>query len=227
MRYNLPRVELFHDCLVVALDSIMFMIHNLTNKTIVLSDLRAEIGPRKIVDLERIIERDRIDKSGDLRIALKTKRLILGKHSVIRFNKTAKTEVKVIERTIEKTIEKHNTIEKMDEDSLLAKMKLMLEEHSSKKQDVDIEDKIERAMRTNAQELIGSIRDQINSIQITAAPQESDINDLPIDPAQFAELASRAIEKTSEELEVNTVKKNKSIKIKNTRNLDDLASELD
>lgn len=55
----------------------MYIVLNLTNKIIYLSDIKAEIQPNKPLDLENVTSLDNIKKSLDLDLALRTKRLAL------------------------------------------------------------------------------------------------------------------------------------------------------
>ncbi|KKM23190.1 hypothetical protein LCGC14_1617740, partial [marine sediment metagenome] len=99
---------------------------NLTNKAIILSDLRAEIGPHKMLDLEKVAERTAVDRSYDLRLALSTKRLRLCSQGVV--SKTSKPEVFVVEKIIEKHHHHESGQQGLDEARLAALMKkIMLE----------------------------------------------------------------------------------------------------
>ncbi len=58
-------------------DNVSYIVHNLTERTIILSDLQVEIGPHKKINLEKIADRAAVDRSCDLKLALKTKRISL------------------------------------------------------------------------------------------------------------------------------------------------------
>lgn len=201
----------------------MFIVHNLTTKTIILSDLRIEIGPRKILDLERVANRSAIDGSRDLKKAIAGRRLALTRHSIIQIDKpVAQPAPRVIERT---------TVQKIDEAQLSRLVKQAVAEQLQEGQleqpeQPDIEQTIKRAIVNNMGGLITSIRDQINNIQI-ARPTKSEPHDISIDPKQFAEISQKSVQKISEEIETGGQNKAKQIRIVNKKSASDLANELD
>lgn len=183
-----------------------------------LSDLRAEIGPRKVLDLELVMERSAIERSRDLRQALHSNCLRLIKHSVIRTpEKIVDPPVRVIEKTIER--------EKLDEKRLTKLIREVISDEMQNAPDrpVDVEDQIKRAVGNSVGDLVGSIRDQINSLQIN--PREENTLDTPIDPRQLADLQQKSINKISENIETGGDSKTQKIRIINP-NLRDLASEI-
>jgi hypothetical protein len=196
----------------------MFIVHNLTTRTIILSDLRVEIGPRKILDLELVTDRNSIDGSFDLKKAIAQRRLALTRHSIIQADKPA---VQPVPQVIEKT-----TVQKIDEAQLSRLIKQAVAEELQDQPHLDIEHTIQKAIVNNMGGLVSSIRDQINSIQI-AGPKKSENADLPIDPKQFAEISQESIRKISEGIETGGQNKAKPIRIVNKKSASDLANELD
>jgi len=196
----------------------MFIVHNLTTRTIVLSDLRVEIGPRKILDLELVTDRNAIDGSFDLKKAIAQRRLALTRHSIIQIDKPA---AKPVQQVIEKT-----TVQKIDEAQLTRLIKQAVAEELQDQPQPDIEHTIQKAIVNNMGGLVSSIRDQINNIQI-AKPEKAEAVDLPIDPKQFAEISQKSIQKISEDIETGGQNKAKQIRIVNKKSASDLANELE
>lgn len=191
----------------------MYIVHNLTNKTVILSDLRVEIGPRKVIDLERVAERITIERSRDLRQALNTRKLALTRHSVIKAPAKKTSEVQVVERVV-------NESSSLDENRIAEIVRKAVADEMKQKQD----DTVQKAMATTMGGLVSQIRDQINSIQI---PQQQDKQEpLPIDPAKFAEISQQSIERISEGIETSGGKQ-KRINIINKTDISNLASELE
>lgn len=175
----------------------MYTVRNLTDRVVTLSDIRVEIGPKRIVDLEQIVDRDKIDRSHTLRQALEQQILSVVKQTVVKthIQTGPKPEIRVIERTIERTIEKHNE----------TKMS-------------DIEDKIQKTIED-------TIKKSLSNLQIHQSNEQQVIETI-IDPAKLAELQQLSVSKISENIETNVNKQNKKISIINTKNIKDLASEL-
>ena len=191
-----------------------YVIHNLTKRTIVLSDLRAEIGPQKMLDLEKVAERTAIDRSYDLRLALNTKRLRLCSQGVV--SKTSKPEVLIVEKVIEKHHHHEPEQQGLDEARLTALMKRMLLEHQA----------VPQAVPADSSEQILQAMSALQA-KIDAMGGEDSSIDMPsIDPEKLAELQAKAIAKLSENIETGIKKPGKKVILKNTR-LGDLANELD
>ena len=194
----------------------MYLIRNLTSRTIILSDIRAEIGPYKILDLERVIARRDIEGSANLRDALTSKQLQFVKQTVVQLpgshsDVVEKTETRVIERTIEK----HS----LDEKRLKQLIREAVKDMGHKSPDTDIEKSVSNALTNSLGPLLESLR------KMGGLPEESIPGDV-IDPKQLAELQQRAIERMSENIDSDSIKTRKKIRITNTQNLNDLANEL-
>lgn len=181
----------------------MYLIRNTTSKTVILSDLRATIGPYKILDLEKISDRVNIERSYCLQVALKKKNLQLVKKTAI--------PVQVI-----------STIETIKQEFDEHKLKDMIRDVLNEKETENIEDSVSRALTKSVQPLIESIRDKIQS-----GPQPVHENKIEtnIDPTKLAELQQAAIEKMSESIDDQRIKQGKKIRIKNL-NPNQLADEL-
>jgi len=202
-------------------DTISYIVHNLTKRTIILSDLRAEIGPHKMLDLEKVAERNAIDRSYDLRTALTTKRLRLCSQGIV--SKTVKPEVLVVEKIIEKH-HHHETAtntQTLDEERLVALMTKIMRENQAAQPvaapAVDSSDKILEAM--------SALQSKIDSMG-GDDPEGVGIGMAAIDPERLAELQAKAISKISEGIQTGIKKTGKKVILKNT-NLGDLASELE
>ncbi len=192
----------------------------MTGKTVLISDLKAEIGPHKILDLEKVVDRASIDRSPNLRQALQTNRLRLVKHSVIKTKKQVVHEnVKIIEKTIER--------EKIDEARLARLIRSVIQEENTNNK--DIEDRVHKAIGGNLKEIVSDIRKEIQSgfsrVRIESPKEKNIVEESIVDPVKLAELQQNAIKKISEGIEISDTKKPKSIRLINKK-LDDLASEL-
>jgi len=199
-----------------------FVVHNLTKRTIVLSDLRAEIGPQKMLDLEKVAERNAIDRSYDLRTALGTKRLRLCSQGVI--STSPKPEVHVIEKLVEKhhhhhTEEHHHEKETLDEARILAMMRAIIKENQQSTV-------VTAGDNKQVLDAVAALQQQIQLLG-GSERKSSDVNLMPsIDPAKLAELTSRVVNKMSEGIETGNTKPGRRVILKNTR-LSDLADEFD
>lgn len=196
----------------------MYIVHNPTTKTIILSDLRAEIGPRKILDLEKITHRDAIDRSHALRQALNNNQLRLVKYSVVKTHVHRQSEepnIKIIER------------DKLDDNRLkdIIRQTIVEEMNKSANSNGNFEGTVKRVLSESVQDLKSSIRDQINNLNIVPNKgQDQEYEDI-IDPIKLAELKQQSIKKISEDIETNKKRENKKINIVNTK-ISDLADEL-
>ena len=196
-------------------DNISYVVHNLTKRTIVLSDLRAEIGPQKMLDLEKVAERTAIDRSYDLRLALDTKRIRLCSQGIV--STIAKPEVRVIEKVIEKHHHHKQEIQTIDEVRLAALMRRIMKENQEASQP---------APTDSSQQILRAMSALQAKIDAMGGEESSGINMPSIDPEKLAELQAKAINKMSESIETGIKKTGKKVILKNT-NLDDLANELE
>lgn len=188
-----------------------YIVHNLTKRTIVLSDLRAEIAPHKMLDLEKVADRAKIDRSYDLRTALQTSRLRLCSQGVV--SKATKPEVQVVEKVVEK--HHHHESQTLDEARLLALIQQAMQQSPRSRPQLD-----------SSQQILEAMADLQRKIEAIGGEEVKNI-DLPsIDPVKLAELQSKAIDKMSEDIETSNAKTGKRVILKNTK-LDDLASELE
>lgn len=201
---------------------LIFVVHNLTSRTIILSDLRAEVGPRKLLDLEKVANREDIDRSRDLKQALNSKKLALTRHSVVHANVNAKQPE--ITRVIEKTIEKTVSTPAFDEERLSALIKKAVEEQMQAQKTERIEDSVSKAVSKSLGGLVASIRDQINSVQVSNTQSKRDMTP-EIDPAKLAEISQKSVQKMSENIETGGSQKSRKINVVN-KNLNNLADEL-
>jgi hypothetical protein len=184
----------------------------MTNRTIVLSDLRAEFGPFKILDLEKVTTRDSIDQSMNLRQALAIGKLCLVKFSIVRGPKrtsennqnpgVSKNEMETIIRKVLSEQKTEPVVEPKDNTSQVSKI---------------VEDGMTK--------LMDSIRQEINNIRITGDSNNSRPDMPSIDEARLAEMQQKAIEKVSDNISGSVKQSQRKIMIKNQK-LDELASEL-
>lgn len=215
---NLLDAMLLSNAMITSLRSfnISYVVHNLTNRTIILSDLRAEIGPHKMLDLEKVAERAAVDRSYDLRLALNTKRLRLCSQGVV--SKTSKPEVLVVEKIIEKHHHHHHGEQQgLDEARLAALMKKIIIENQAAPQPVPV-DSSEQILQA-----MSALQAKIDAM----GDDGSSGTDMPsIDPEKLAELQAKAIDKISKNIETGIKKPGKKVILKNTH-LGDLANELE
>jgi hypothetical protein len=177
-----------------------------------LSDLRAEIKPHGILDLERVASRSAIDASLDLKHALKTKSVQLGRHTTVH----VKPSPQIIER--EKIVERE-----IDEHKLANIIRNVVSEEIGKIPQPEKHQEIVKPFDFN--DLFNQIRDQINSIKIKQEPQKS-LDTMGIKPEQFAEISQKSIDKITEDIETGKSQKKKVVQIINKDKLEDLAGQL-
>jgi len=172
-----------------------------------------------MLDLEKVADRAKIDRSYDLRLALNTSRLRLCSQGIV--SKTTKPEVQIIE--VEKVVEKHHHHHEqqpqsqppLDEARLLALIQQAVKQTSPQPQGTE-----------SNQQILDAMADLHKKIEAIRGDELKDL-DLPsIDPVKLAELQAKAIDKMSENIETGNKKTGKKVILKNTR-LGDLANELD
>lgn len=172
-----------------------------------------------MLDLEKVAERTAIDRSYDLRTAFGTKRLRLCSQGVV--SNTAKPEVQVVEKIVEKhhhyrTEEHHHEKEALlDEARILAMMRAVIKEHQPQQTVVESDNK-------QVLDAVAVLQQQIQAM----GGEESGDHMPSIDPVKLAELTSKAVDKVSEGIETGNIKPGRRVILKNTR-LGDLADELD
>jgi len=183
-----------------------------------LADLRAEIKPRGVLDLERVTSRVNIEASNDLRAALRSKILQLGRHSVIRIKEIVETEhttTKVVER--ERDLDESKIAEMV---RAAVKAEIQGQPQPDHKLD-DVNEVVRTAVTKGIDELMGSLRDRINSVQpATQQPQ----NEPVVDPEKIAAISQAAIEKIGGEIESGAPSLGK--KYKTSKSVRDLANDL-
>ncbi|MCK5850574.1 MAG: hypothetical protein KAH23_06625 [Kiritimatiellae bacterium] len=195
----------------------MYLVRNLTSRTIILSDIRAEVGPYKILDLERIISRKDIEASSNLRDALTSKQIQFVKQTVVRLPGTEEpervivSEPKVIERTIEKRGLDERALKRLIREAIY-------DMNRQSTNDVDVEKAVTDAISNSMGSLLDSIKKMSGQENVSSEPD--------IDPKQLAEIQQRAIERMSEDIDTETIKTRKKIRIKNEQDINDLANEL-
>lgn len=192
-----------------------YIVRNMTSRTVVLSDLRAEIGPYKILDLEKVALRDRIINSFDLNQALQTEKIMLVKHSVIYGPKRSDKNAS------------------FDKDQLVSAIREVMTEINAKKEEKPTEiqankephEDIDKIVKDNLSHFMNELRDQINSISISTESTNNDRSSEPtISPEQLAKLQEKHIKNVSQKIEAS-VKEGRKIKLKNDK-ISDLANEL-
>lgn len=169
-----------------------------------------------MLDLEKVARREAIDRSYDLRLALDTKRIRLCSQGVV--SKTAKPEVRVIEKIIEKHHHHETETQILDEARLAALMRKIMLEHQVAPAPAAATDASQQIL-----EAMNALQAKIDSM---GGNDSSSGTDMPsIDPEKLAELQANAIAKLSENIETGIKKPGKKVILKNTR-LGDLANEL-
>lgn len=173
-----------------------------------------------MLDLEKVAERSAIDRSYDLRLALKTSRVRLCSQGIT--SGKSRPEIKIVE--VEKIIEKHHHETSIDEDKLTALMRKIISEQNNSpviaEQPKDNSGQILDAM--------AALQEQISNIKVTgiAGSEDDSISMSSIDPVKLAEMQAKAIDKMAGNIETGNKKQSKRVVLKNT-NLNNLADELD
>ena len=175
--------------------------------------MKAEVGPRKVLDLELIASRESIERSLNLHQALKGKKLRLLKYSVV------KTHQKAIPTPVDtRPAIDENRLREMIQQTIVSEMQKNQPETTS-----DTE-AVRHIFTSGMKELQNSIREQLNNIQI-AGPAGAAKEEMDIDPVKLAELQQKAVEKMTGDIQTGGSQEGKKIKIVNA-NVKDLASEL-
>lgn len=189
-----------------------YIVHNLTNRTIVLADLRAEIGPKKMLDLEKVAARSDIDRSYDLRFALDSHRLRCCSTGIVSRN--SKPEIQVVEKVIEKHEVEHHHHESsgIDEMRLMAMMKRVMAEN--------------KPAAGDNQQVLDAVAALQKQLETMGGESGSESEGPSIAPELLADLQAKAVAKMSEDIETGNKKSGRKVILKNTR-LGDLADELD
>jgi len=209
----------------------MFLVQNTTRRTIILSDIRTEIGPRKVIDLERIVERQDLDKSRDLAFALKNKQLAIFRRTIIH-NKEGKQTIKMVpDADIVENIIKNHTISESKMRELIkdvlseSKQETIKEEEKTKKTDTVIDPEIQNSLQ-KLLKVVENIQSRPQQVIIKEKEDKLDSN-LSIDPAKLAELQKEPVKKLHDQLKGSTGKKSRKIKLDNFKDISKLANELE
>lgn len=195
-------------------NKVMYIVHNTSSKTVMLSDLRAEIKPMAILDLEKVAHREDIERSRDLKHALKTNKLQLGRHSVVR-------TVHIHDNTQPKD-------QGIDESRLASLIRQVVSEEMGKErqtnqvsqQNSNVDDM--KKVHDSVNELLMQIRDRINEPQ---SSPKAEADETHLDPEKIAELSQRSVQQISSGIETGGSQKKKKVQIIND-NLKNLADEL-
>lgn len=184
----------------------MYIVLNLTNRTLVIADLKIQIEPRKIQDLERIVPRETLERSRDLKQAISNQQLRLVKYSVVKSKHVAAPPSEKNE---------------IDEDKLRDMIRNTISEEMSKKNTSHLESILNDGVKS----LQNQIRDQLSNIKYS--PSESVVVESKplINDAQLAEMHQKSLEKMSDSIETGGSDHSKKIKIINN-NVKNIADEL-
>lgn len=197
----------------------MYIVRNLGHNTIVISDLRAEIGPFKVIDLEKIARREDIDRSHNLQECLHSKKLQLVKSSVV----PVKTTTETVERVVERVVIQDHTNEQLIK-NIRQVIAEELPKHTKKGEHTtttvtpdmsEINHKLEQMM--------SDLREQISSF--VPAGQES--TQPSISPEKIAEISEKPINKITQDFQTSTPPKQNKFVIKGNDKLHERAQELD
>jgi len=181
-----------------------YVVHNITNRTVMISDLRAEIAPHKMLDLEKVATRSNIEGSPDLRSALSA--------SLLRvLSNTNRPEKKTVERIVERE-------SALDEQKLTAIIRQAMRDGTlnTSSQQTDKED-MKKIM-----DVLYNVTSKLNNINKT----DEKIEESVISGEDLANLQFKAMQKITDDIESSkTYRSAKKIKIDN-KSVMDLADEL-
>lgn len=185
----------------------IYLIQNITDKPIILSDLNGiEISPRKVVDLEKIANKSDINNSRNLKDAISMKKLLIPKFIEINSDNTTKKATKKKEH-------------KLDEEKIYSLIKKALSEQQIQQPNNNISETLEKAVAKSMTGLIDSIRSQINNVNVNDQPIPE------ISHEKLAEITQQSIQKITENIETNNGQKAKKINVVN-KNIANLADEI-
>lgn len=184
----------------------MYQVKNLTSRVVVLSDLRAEIGSHKELDLEKIChyaDIDRSMRSGNLRRAIDNGTLVVVKETNIQ----PKAEVRVVEKVVERNIDTNQ-------------LKKAIREVISEQKSTNSEDAIIKAV-------IQGLGPYLESLQAGAGivKEEKVIKPL-MDDEKFAEFQMKAVDKMTESIETAPTKQVKKFTLETKKKLNDLLEDM-
>ena len=185
-----------------------YIVHNVTKKTIILSDIRAEIRPSMTLDLERFAHRESIERSHDLIQAIKGGKLKLVSHGMIKSFVINNPRNQVTEKITERVIEKQSFSQEQLEEVV---RKVVGESKGS----TDIQKIINDALGTGLANITEVLKGQ--------AVQIDTVKESQIDPEKLAQMQQQAIGKVFEDMKTGDGREKKVIQGKQ---LDDLANEL-
>lgn len=194
-----------------------YIVENTSSKTIQLSDLRAEIGPNKVVDLEKIARRIDIERSIDLGTALRQKRLRIVK-SV--HPQKIKVEKQLSEKELKTLMEQ-------------AMKTAMQESKPGEVLDIGkIQDSIKRQISTSISEQLNNAMEPllkaIQAIPSTGGSVGSTSEISPnIDISKLAEITQKGVSSIGSEITESKDSEKKAKKIKLNTQITDLANQLE
>lgn len=190
----------------------MFEVFNLTNTTVIIPDLRIEIGPRQSFDLTLAASREDISNSKHLQTAIATKKLGLGRHTVIIRNNEPPAPPSLPVG--------------VDEN----KIKSILRDILSEQKQADVELTIQQAISSNMNPLLDALQKKIDNIGPAVVVQSVDNASVVsgsspvVDPAKIAEIQQKSLENMTQGMESSEQKPYQKIVIKS--NLKNIADQL-
>jgi len=192
-----------------------YIVNNPTESTVILPDLKVEIGKNKIIDLEQMIDRESIEKSCHLKQAIKLKKLRLVRFTSVKLEAPVQPPpVQIVEKTV--TVEKERAL---DEDKIVSLVKKIVDEQKS-----DIDTKLGNLV-PDISNILSKFQDKIESISPTKRNDDFVDTGIKVDQEKLAAAQQQSLDKMTNQIETND-SKHKKIKIINKKNLNDLADEI-
>lgn len=191
-----------------------YIVHNLTKKTIILSDIRAEIRPRMTMDLERFAHRQDIERSFDLIQSIKSGKLRIVGHSALKSTPSSlPLQSPRIMQVTERVIEKPSSA--LTKEQLEDVVRKVISENKGVASNTDLQKIIQEAIGTGLAHLTGILK----------GPETESQHEHLIDPEKLAGMQQHSINKVFEEMQTGTGREKSVVETQNN-NIDDLAKEL-
>lgn len=123
--------------------------------------------------------------------------------------------------SVEKTIEIHKPV--FDENKLTDIVRNVVKEQLNANDPAShLEATVQKAMTSGMKNVMDALREKLNSVNVAPSQSGTEVN---IDPTKLAEIHQKAVEKVSQEIDVDKIKRGKRIKFKDT-SISDLAKEI-
>jgi hypothetical protein len=191
----------------------MFFIVNKTKQRIVLGDLNISLGPRQAIDLDKIVKRDKSDKSNHLILAVK------------RGDIEVRMKDSEIKTSIPETTPNKSSLDQIKDDIVselkgsIQQLSQQLSSSNPKTQNIVLSDE---DMKNLTQQIINNISSNVSNKKESLIPEE----EVGMDDSIVADMNARAVNKMVKNSDIQSVKykedQQKDTILNNVSELEDL-----